>query len=105
MTPTVACLCQVKNETFMRFRLTDNAEKLAAERPNVLTDDDDPKRKELEAAIGHYPSAFDMRRQLRDQLVGLAERMGCERATVWIVNQEEERLWNSEPAATTLSWP
>ena len=85
---------QVKNETFMRFRLSDAAETLASLRPQLLADTNDVHQKQIEITLGRPPSVFDVQRELRTQLVGLADKVGCERVTVWVVNQLEGKLWN-----------
>jgi hypothetical protein len=80
----------IKQETWMRFRLTDAAEALAIERPQLLLSD--PERDTLAAApsISSHEAVLELRETLR----GLTETVGCERATVWLVNRREGRLWN-----------
>jgi hypothetical protein len=78
----------------MRFRLTDAAETLASQRPALVEDDNDERQKKIAEALGRPPTVFDVQRELRQQLVDLSERIGCERATVWMVNHLEGRLWN-----------
>ena len=85
----------------MRFKLTDDAEKLAAASPKLCVDDEaDLKRLADISGLGRPLTASEVQVQTREMLVALAAKIGCERATVWLVQRggaggtSEERLWN-----------
>lgn len=85
------CYRSIKQETWMRFRLTDAAEELALRMPSLMEDAE-------EDAPGGSPGApetsQDAVRELREMLRKLTESIHCERATVWMVNHLQGRLWN-----------
>lgn len=76
---------QIKQDTWSRFKLTDAAEKLNHDRPHLGVD---PERSVEQM------SAREVQQKLREQLGALADRVGCARITVWLINRREEKLWN-----------
>ena len=69
----------IRREQFMRFRLTDEAEKLAIDQPHQQKSlADEP----LQDGLTPRSTALQIQHELRDKLVSLADRVGCERATV-----------------------
>jgi hypothetical protein len=83
---------QIKAGSWSRFRLTDQAEQLGLARPHLLLMEEE---KEERAELGiEDATAQDVQNSLRSRLVDLARKVRCERATVWVVQTDEQRLWN-----------
>lgn len=77
----------IRIDTFERFRLSDAAATLALEHPELI--DMHAANAALDAA------ALKLKATLREILLNLATRVGCERVTAWIIDSSPDtKLWS-----------
>lgn len=78
----------IKQDTWMRFKLTDDCEALGRAQPHLTVDPAEEERQEVQSA------ARLVQRKLRDVLSQLGGRVGCERITAWLLEEQEAKLWS-----------
>ncbi len=93
----------VRNDTFSRFKLSDDAESLLASRPH-LADDDDDDDDEADAAVNSRASLRmsirasradgGVQASLKSQLRAWTSKLSCERITLWMIDQNSNSMFN-----------